>query len=119
MQTLRLAWNNIRAKGGKALAEMLRQHPTLVGLDLSHNALGDVGGSYIAHSLVLHRTVEWVDLSCNHLQVGRYLIHPMPTLTPNHNAAMSVGLPRGGWVGWVSGPDERVWSGCRWARVWR
>jgi hypothetical protein len=60
---LRLGWNSLGPKGGRALAEGLKYSSTLQQLLLPWSGIGDAGASHIAKALESNSSVRLLDLS--------------------------------------------------------
>ena len=65
MTSLDLRLNRLGEEGGRAIFDVLRQHPHLDTLTMSANALGPVTARSIAKFLSLNEAIQKLDLSCN------------------------------------------------------
>jgi Ran GTPase-activating protein (RanGAP) involved in mRNA processing and transport len=63
LAVLRLGWNTLGPKGGRALAEGLKYSSTLQQLLLPWSGIGDAGASHIAKALESNSSVRLLDLS--------------------------------------------------------
>lgn len=63
LQVLRMGWNNLGPKGGKALAEGLKYCSTLQQLLLPWSGIRDTGASHIAKAMESNSSVKLLDMS--------------------------------------------------------
>jgi hypothetical protein len=63
LAVLRMGWNTLGPKGGRALAEGLKYSSTLQQLLLPWSGIGDAGASHIAKALESNSSVRLLDLS--------------------------------------------------------
>jgi hypothetical protein len=63
LAVLRLGWNTLGPKGGRALAEGLKYSSTLQQLLLPWSGIGDAGASHIAKAMESNSSVRLLDLS--------------------------------------------------------
>lgn len=71
---LRLGWNSLDSKGGKAVADSLPLNTTVLELYLQQNGIGDTSGAHIARALEANTALHLLDLSANHLSYQTCLV---------------------------------------------
>jgi Leucine Rich repeat len=103
LATLSIAWNNIGARSGQALARGVEANVSLRCLNVAWAGLGDSGCSHLAAALRTHSTLARVDLSGNNAGFGactvlaEVLTHGESTLAEvalHHNALTQQGVRR-------------------------
>ena len=62
-----LKWNNLKAKGGEAVAEGLKQNQVLNKIDLGWNGMGDVGMVAVSEMLKSNAALTHLDVSHNRI----------------------------------------------------
>lgn len=70
MVSLNLRLNRLGEEGGRAIFDVLRQHPALDKLNMSANQLGPVAAKSIAKFLSVSLVIQELDLTCNELTEG-------------------------------------------------